>query len=162
MKNHLLLLMAAGALTLSSCNKAEKKATPEPAVTEKTAENTSDNLKLEFVGTDKFTITNAKLKVSLYGVDSNLADAPATLLEEKEYEQKSVPFTIDFNVPKDAVSKINPKPAGPVKYYIALSWDSDGNGMADSKGDIAIDYDKAFPTVTMSNETQKINLKILK
>lgn len=162
MRNYLLLLMAAGTLALSSCNKAEKKAIPEPAVTDQPAENASDHLKLEFVGTDNFTIKNAKLKVSLYGADSSLADTPATLLEEKEYEQKSVPFTIDFQVPQDAASKINPKPAGPVKYYITLSWDSDGNGMADSKGDIAIDYDKAFPTVTMTNETQKINLKILK
>ncbi|WP_228459025.1 hypothetical protein [Chryseobacterium bernardetii] len=162
MKNHLLLFMAAGVLALSGCNKAKNKTTTETVLSEKKAENFSDNLKIEFVGTDNFTIKSARLIVRLYGMDGNLADAPATLLEEKEYEQKSIPFTINFPVSKDAVSKINPKPAGPVKYYIGLSWDSDGNGKADSKGDIGIDYDKGFPNVTMNNEVQKINLKILK
>ncbi|NIF05053.1 hypothetical protein F3J23_06320 [Chryseobacterium sp. Tr-659] len=157
--------MAAGALTLSSCNKTEKKTTDAnpPASAPATAtESSSDNLKIEFSGTENFTIKNPKLKVSLYGVDEALADAPATLITEKEYEEKSVPFTIDLPVPKDAASKINPKPAGPAKYYVTVSWDSDGNGKAGEKGDIFIDYDKAFPNVKLNNETQKIYLKILK
>ena len=152
---------------LSSCNKTEKKSTsePEPAATStatSTPENTSDNLKIEFTGTEKFTIKNPKLKVSLYGADERLADAPATLITEKEYEEKSVPFTIDLPVPKDAESKITPKPVGPVKYYVALSWDSDGNGKADQKGDIFIDHDKQFPTVKLDGQTQKVYVKVLK
>ena len=107
MRNHLLLFMTAGTLMLSSCSKTEKKSTsePEPAATStaaSTPENASDNLKIEFTGTEKFTIKNPKLKVSLYGADERLADAPATLITEKEYEEKSVPFTIDLPVPKDA------------------------------------------------------------
>jgi uncharacterized lipoprotein YbaY len=104
--------MTAGTLMLSSCTKPEKKDQTEPttATENTTSETVPGNLKLEFSGTDNFTIKNAKLKVSLYGVDENLADAPATLITEHEYEQKSVPFTIDFPVPVDAESKINPKP----------------------------------------------------
>jgi uncharacterized lipoprotein YbaY len=121
--------MTAGTLMLSSCTKPEKKDQTEPttATENTTSETVPGNLKLEFSGTDNFTIKNAKLKVSLYGVDENLADAPATLIAEHEYEQKSVPF-IDFPVPVDAESKINPKPTHGVKYYIATEWDSDGNG----------------------------------
>nr|WP_315032154.1 hypothetical protein [uncultured Chryseobacterium sp.] len=165
MRNHLLLFMAAGTLMLSSCNKPAQKdntgttETP-PAATANT--EAFDNLKLEFSGTDKFIIKNPKFKVSLYGADERLADAPATLITEKEFEEKSVPFTIDLPVPKDAESKINPKPAGPVKYYVAVSWDSDGNGKAGEKGDIFIDHDKQFPNVKLNNETQKVYLKVLK
>lgn len=159
MRNHLLLFVAAGTLMLSSCTQSVKKSTAEnPA----SAVPASENLKIEFSGTENFTIKNPKLKVSLYGMDEKLADAPATLITEKEYEQKSVPFTIDLPVPKDAESKINPKPAGPAKYYVTISWDSDGNGKADEKGDIFVDYDKQFPNVKLSSEPQKIYLKILK
>ncbi|WP_318845635.1 hypothetical protein [Chryseobacterium sp. JV558] len=163
MRNHLLLFVAAGTLMLSSCTKPVKKSTaenPTPAVS--ASETSSDHIKIEFSGTENFTIKNPKLKVSLYGADEKLADAPATLITEKEYEQKSVPFTIDLPVPKDAENKINPKPAGPAKYYVTISWDSDGNGKADEKGDVFIDYDKQFPNVELNNETQKIYLKVLK
>ncbi len=163
MRNHLLLFAAAGAFVLSSCTNPVKKSTTEnPAPEASTAEASSENLKLEFSGAENFTIKNPKLKISLYGMDEKLADAPASLITEKEFEQKSVPFTIDLPIPKDAESKINPKPAGPAKYYVTISWDSDGNGKADEKGDIFIDYDKQFPNVKLNNETQKIYLKVLK
>ncbi len=166
MRNHLLLFMAAGTLMLTSCNKPAPKdntgTTKTPPTETATAAEGSDNLKLEFSGTDKFVIKNPKFKVSLYGADERLADAPATLITEQEFEQKSVPFTIDLAVPKDAESKINPKPAGPVKYYVAVSWDSDGNGKAGEKGDIFIDHDKQFPNVKLNGETQKVYLKVLK
>lgn len=163
MRNYLLLFVAAGTLMLSGCTKPVKKNTAEnPAPAVSASETSSDYIKIEFSGTENFTIKNPKLKVSLYGADEKLADAPATLITEKEYEQKSVPFTIDLPVPKDAESKINPKPAGPAKYYVTISWDSDGNGKADEKGDIFIDYDKQFPNVKLSSEPQKIYLKVLK
>ncbi|MFS4472480.1 hypothetical protein [Chryseobacterium sp. T20] len=163
MRNRLLLFVAAGTIMLSSCTNPVKKSTTEtPAPEVSTAETSSENLKIEFSGADNFTIKNPKLKVSLYGMDEKLADAPASLITEKEFEQKSVPFTIDLPVPKDAESKINPKPAGPAKYYVTISWDSDGNGKADEKGDIFIDYDKQFPNVKLTNEPQKVYLKVLK
>lgn len=164
MRNHLLLFVAAGTMMLSGCTKPQNKSTAENAVpAASTSEvSSSEALKLEFSGAENFTIKNPKLKVSLYGMDEKLADAPASLITEKEFEQKSVPFTIDLPVPKDAESKINPKPAGPAKYYVTISWDSDGNGKADEKGDIFIDYDKQFPNVKLNNETQKIYLKVLK
>lgn len=160
------MLAVVGIITLSGCNSTDKKnapaATDTTANTVAPASESSENLKIEFSGTENFTIKNPKLKVSLFGVDERLADAPATLITEKEYEEKSIPFTIDLPVPKDAESKINPKPVGPAKYYVTVSWDSDGNGKADQKGDIFIDYDKQFPNVKLNNETQKVYLKVLK
>lgn len=163
MRNHLLLFVAAGAFMLSGCTKPVSKSTTEKSTAAVPAsEKYPETLTIEFSGTDAFTIKNARLKVSLYGMDEKLADAPATLITEQEYEQKSIPFTINLPIPKDVESKINPKPAGPAKYYVTISWDSDGNGKADQKGDIFIDYDKQFPNVKLNNETQKIYLKVLK
>lgn len=161
MRNYLLLFV--GAVMLSSCTNPVKKSTAEnPAPEVLKSEASPENIKLEFSGAENFVIKNPKLKISLYGADEKLADAPATLITEKEYEQNSVPFIIDLPVPKDAESKINPKPSGPAKYYVTISWDSDGNGKADERGDIFIDYDKQFPNVKLTNEPQKIYLKALK
>ncbi|MCQ9639147.1 YbaY family lipoprotein [Chryseobacterium sp. WG14] len=167
MRKNLTLLMTAGVLsvTLFSCNKRDKKLLSENTEAKSEESNPSDNqenLKLEFTGTDNFTIKNPKLKVSLYGHDPLLADAPATLITEKEYEQTSVPFTIDLPVPKDAASRIDPKAAGSMKYYVSIEWDSDGNGKAGEKRDIYIDHDKEFPNVKLNGELQKVYLKILK
>ncbi|THV58446.1 hypothetical protein [Chryseobacterium candidae] len=164
MRNHLLLFFAAGTIVLSGCTKPQNKSTAEKAVpAASTSEvSSSKNLTLEFTGTDNFNIKNPKLKVSLYAHDPLLADAPATLITEKEYEQTSVPFTIDLPVPKDAASRINPKAAGDMKYYVSIEWDSDGNGKAGEKRDIYIDHDKEFPNVKLNGEPQKVYLKILK
>ncbi|MGE8528929.1 hypothetical protein [Chryseobacterium rhizosphaerae] len=167
MKKNLTLLMAAGVLsiTLFSCNKSDKKPLSENTEAKSEKSNPTDNqenLKLEFTGTDHFTIKNPKLKVSLYAHDPLLADAPATLITEKEYEQTSVPFTIDLPIPKDAASRIDPKAAENMKYYVSIEWDSDGNGKAGEKRDIYIDHDKEFPNVKLNGEPQKVYLKILK
>lgn len=164
MRNHLLLFFAAGTIVLSGCTKPQNKSTAEKAVpaTSTSEVSSSKNLTLEFTGTDNFNIKNPKLKVSLYAHDPLLADAPATLITEKEYEQTSVPFTIDLPVPKDAASRINPKAAGDMKYYVSIEWDSDGNGKAGEKRDIYIDHDKEFPNVKLNGEPQKVYLKILK
>lgn len=163
MRNHLLLFMAAGALTLSSCNKSEKKDSSATTAPETTENVKSETLKIEFTGSETFTIKNPKLKVSLYGISEGLQDAPATLITEKEVEGKAIPFTIELPVPADAESKINPKPTNGAKYYIATEWDSDGNGKANEKGDIFIDHDKEFPNVKINSESpQKIYVKTLK
>jgi len=167
MKKNLLLLMTTGVLLLS-CNTHDKKAESEnsQSTTEKPASSDSaalsENLKLEFTGSEKFSIKNPKLKVSLYAHDPLLADAPATLITEQEYEETSIPFTINMPVPKDSDSKIDPKIKDRVKYYVSIEWDSDGNGKAGEKRDIYIDHDKEFPNVKLNGEPQKIYLKILK
>ncbi|RLJ32710.1 putative lipoprotein YbaY [Chryseobacterium sp. 7] len=163
MRNYLLLFAATGALMLSSCTNPVKKSTTEnPTPEASTAEASSENLKLEFTGSDHFAIKNPKFKVSLYAHDPLMADAPATLITEQEYEQTSVPFTIDMPVPKDAASRIDPKIADRMKYYVSIKWDSDGDGKAGEKRDIYIDHDKEFPNVKLNGEPQKIYLKILK
>ncbi|WP_027381516.1 hypothetical protein [Chryseobacterium daeguense] len=150
MRNYF-LLAAAGAMSLLSCTAMDQK--------KQTAQKT---IKLQFNGSENTVITNPKFTVSLHGHDKFLVVAPATLISEKEYEQKSVPFTIDLPIPDDAQNRINPKPAGPVNYYITLKWDSNGDGQVNKKGDLFIDFDKKFPNVSLSGQTQEIYLKVLK
>ncbi|HFK5570488.1 hypothetical protein [Elizabethkingia meningoseptica] len=149
-------IIGIGALLMaSSCS------SPKQSVTDKNADQ--KNVKIEFTGADTFAVKNAKLKVSLYGVSANIADVPATLITEKEYEQKAVPFTIDLPVPANPESLIKPAitKGEAVKYYVAINWDSDGNGK-EEKGDIVIDYDKKFPTITIDGNTQQVYLKVSK
>ncbi|ASK31729.1 hypothetical protein CEY12_17120 [Chryseobacterium sp. T16E-39] len=148
--------MSLGALLLVSCNAPKKEAIADKASNEK-------NVKIEFTGTDNVIPKNAKLKVSLYGLQSNMADVPASLITEKEYTQEKIPFTIDLPVPNNPESLIKPevKKGDPLKYYVTISWDSNGNGVED-KGDIVIDYDKKFPTIDINENVQQIFLKVSK
>lgn len=158
MINQLLLFMTASTLMCSGCIQTEKKNTTVDSVSFVSASETAipETIKIEFSGTDKFMIKSALFKISLYRMNEKLADTPATLITEKEYERKSVPFTIDLPIPKDVENSINP-----TQYYVTISWDSNGNGQAGDKGDIVIDYDKQFPNLKLNNETQKIYLKVL-
>lgn len=161
--NRIASIIGIGALLLaSSCNSPKQTMTDTTSSTEKTSSD-QKNVKIEFTGTDTFNIKNAKLKISLYGISANLSDAPATLITEKEIEQKTVPFTIDLPVPANASSLIKPavKEGEPVKYYVTINWDSDGNGK-EEKGDIVIDYDKKFPNITIDETTQQVYLKVSK
>lgn len=149
--------MSLGALLLVSCNAPKKEA----IATDKASQG--KNVKIEFTGTDNVIPKNAKLKVNLYGVPANMADVPATLIAEKEYSQEKIPFTIELPVPNNPESLIKPevKKGDPVKYYVTINWDSDGNGVED-KGDIVIDYDKKFPTIDINQDHQQIFLKVSK
>lgn len=167
MRRNLSLPILTGALsvTLLSCNSNDKKPLSDHNQVKTESSKHTDNqesLKLEFTGTDKFTIKNPKLKVSLYAHDPLKMDASAILITTKEYEQTSVPFTIDLPVPENAASRIDSKDADRMKYYVSLEWDSDGNGKAGEKRDIYIDHDKEFPNVKLNGEPQKIYLKIIK
>lgn len=155
--NRIFNLMAAGALLLTSCS-SPKKTTESSSQTQD-----NKNVKIEFTGTDNFIIKNSKLKVSLYGVQANMADVPATLITEKEYTQEKVPFSIDLPVPNNPKSLVSPKMAetDPIKYYVTISWDANGNGMED-KGDIVVDYDKQFPTIDIDGDAQQVYLKMSK
>jgi hypothetical protein len=141
---------------LLSCNAPKKEPIVDKASSEKT-------VKIEFTGADNIIPKNTKVKVNLYGVPANMADVPASLITEKEYTEEKIPFTIDLPVPDNAESLIKPevKKGDPVKYYVTINWDSNGNGTED-KGDIVIDYDKKFPTIDINEETQQIFLKVLK
>lgn len=148
--------MSLVALLFVSCNAPKKEAVADKAPDGK-------NIKIEFTGTDNVIPKNAKLKVNLYGVPSNMADVPASLIVEKEYTQEKIPFTIELPVPNNPESLIKPevKKGDPVKYYVTINWDSNGNGVED-KGDIVIDYDKKFPTININQDLQQIFLKVSK
>lgn len=149
--------MTLGALLFVSCNTPKK----ETAAATKTTDE--KNVKIEFTGTDNVIPKNAKLKVNLYGVPANMADVPASLIAEKEYTQEKIPFTIELPVPNNPEGLIKPevKKGDPVKYYVTINWDSNGNG-AEDKGDIVIDYDKKFPTIDINENIQQIFLKVSK
>lgn len=124
---------------------------------------TGDSLTVEFIGSTPLNIKNPEGKVQLYAVAENIADVPATLLEEKNIQQSGTPFTIDFVLPKDHKMHIKPVVVTHegIKYYVTVKWDSDGNGRIE-KGDITIDYDRKFPNVKLGAGKQQVYLTVIK
>lgn len=150
-----MIFMAAFPLSIfASCTSANKGSDDT---------KTGDSLTVEFTGSTPLNIKNPEGKVQLYAVAENIADVPATLLEEKNIQQSGVPFTIDFVLPKDHKSHIKPAIAAHegVKYYVTVKWDSDGNGKVE-KGDITIDYDRQFPNVKLGAGKQQVYLTVIK
>lgn len=123
-------------------------------------ENSNESLKVELTGFDGSEIKNPKGKIRLYALPANLADVPATLIAEKEFSQNKVPFIVEITLPENHRKMIKPalKDGESVNYYVALDWDSDGNGKVE-KGDIVIDFNKKFPTVFLNSDTQKVFVK---
>ncbi len=148
-----------------SCNSNEKNKSIENTEAKSevvSSNNSTENLNIQFTGTEDFEIKNPKVKVSLYAHDPLLADVPAVLITEQEYEETTIPFTINMPVPKDAMSDMDPKKKDRMKYYVSIEWDSDGNGKVGDKRDIYIDHDKEFPNVKLNGEQQTVYLKIMK
>lgn len=122
--------------------------------------NSSRSLRVEFVGPSVTTILNTKGTATLFAVSEMLADASATEISTVEFDAKAVPFNVDFEIPKNHRKLIQPevKKGEAVQYYVALEWDSNGDGET-AEGDVMIDYDKRFPNVEMSKDTQRVFVK---
>lgn len=118
---------------------------------------------VNFSGSEKFDIKNSDLKIGLFAISKNIADAPATLIVEKNIKKTEIPFEVDLELPANHIGLIKPevKENEPIKYYVTVAWDSDGNGVIE-KGDIGIDFDKKFPYVELSDEVQEVYLKNIK
>jgi hypothetical protein len=152
--NKLFLIGALSLCLIASCTSANRVSDKKKG---------DEHLKVEFIGSTPLTITNKEAKVQLYAIAENIADVPASLLEEKTITESEVPFTVDFVLPKD--HKLHIKPAAAIheviKYYVTVKWDSDGNGKVE-KGDITIDYDRQFPYVALGAGKQQVYLTKIK
>ncbi len=76
---------------------------------------------------------SSQLTVSLYGHDTTLADAPATLLETFEFPLAALPDTVTIVVPEDARERIEfvgkePLPAENLGFYLVVDGHVDGDG----------------------------------
>lgn len=144
-------------LILTGCNSSEKKEDKDKN------ENNTQAVSIELNPSEELTITNPKGKIQLYAIPELLADAPASLIVEKEFEISKLPATIDLNIPENHTQLITPAPAegSAIKYYVSLEWDSDNSGQVE-QGDIAIDYDRQFPTITLDDKKQTIYLRTIK
>lgn len=117
-------------------------------------------LTVEFVGSGDTAIQNPKGKAQLLAVPADVADVEATLVSEVEFNSGKLPFTVDFEISSDHRSIIKPEVSETslVKYYVALDWDSNGDGKQDST-DVLIDFDKQFPDVDISQIHQQVFVK---
>ncbi|MCH7395591.1 hypothetical protein MMP66_15145 [Acinetobacter dispersus] len=118
----------------------------------------ANSLNVEFVGQGNYAVTQQQGTVSLYAVDSQIADVPATLIQQKKVQISQVPFVVDFTVPADHRKLIQPavREDANIKYYV--TWESDAKNLT-GKDAIVIDYDRKFPNVTLNGAKQQIYLR---
>lgn len=130
-----------------------------PASKNKSAED--KQVTIEFSGSVDGVIKNPGFTLTLYGRDSRMADVAATRLWEKKYNKSELPFTITLDIPADAADRITPAVSAKenIAYYVALSWDSNGDGQAGNAGDIVIDFDKKFPEIKTDGSVQQVFIK---
>lgn len=122
--------------------------------TKKMNTNTS-GLSVKIQSTNPIVIKNPSGKIRLYAVAAQIADVPATMILEKSFTENQIPFDLKLDLPKNHLKLIWPKVSDvePIKYYVTLDWDSNGDGEK-GKGDIAIDFNKKFPTVVLGQENE--------
>jgi len=144
---------------LASCVNQKKNTEDSSSVDGQVAVDSSV-VKVEFVGSSKNVIKNNQGKATLYAIPEHLADVAATEIASTTFESSAFPFTVNFHLPNNHKSMIQPavKETDVIKYYVDLDWDSDGNGTVDS-ADVAIDFDKEFPNVDIKKEVNKVNIK---
>jgi len=115
----------------------------------------SDGLSVKIQSANTITIKNPSGKIRVYAVSAQIADVPATVVLEKNFTARQIPFDLKLDLPKNHRKLIWPKVsnAEPIKYYVALDWDSNGDGEK-GNGDISIDFNKKFPTVLLGQENE--------
>lgn len=115
-------------------------------------------LTVEFVGTARHAVQPQQGIVSLYAVDSRMADVSATLIQQKQVQVSEVPFKVDFSVPTNHRQQIQPpvREDADLSYYV--TWQS-ATGDLTGKDAIVIDYDRQFPRVKLGHSIQQVYLK---
>jgi len=134
------------ALISSSCSTIQHK---------EKMDSTKNSVSVKLQNSNPVTIKNPSGKITLYAVAANIADVPATIIAEKSFKQSELPFEIKLDLPKNHYKLIKPavNETDPIKYYVALEWDSNGDGTV-GKGDVRIDFNKKFPTISLGNNNE--------
>lgn len=120
----------------------------------------NNTLSLTLTSDQTFTIDNPEFEVTVFGYDERVADVPASIIAVKKVKCDQIPCKINIDLPKKAQELIkHTTEKGNDHYYLALEWDSNGDG----KSDIGIDHDRGFNVDIYTNKVQKIYsyLKIL-
>jgi len=118
-------------------------------------DSTKNWISVKLQNSNALAIKNPSGKIKLYAVAANIADVPATIIAEKRFKQNELPFEIKLYLPKNHYKLIKPtiNETDPIKYYVALEWDSNADGTV-GKGDVAIDFNKKFPTVSVGDNNE--------
>ena len=87
-----------------------------------------------------------------------MADAPATLIQEKKVQVSQIPFTVEFAIPQTHCEHIQPavKDNAELTYYV--TWEADAANPV-TKDTIMIDYDRQFPRVSLGVGKQQVLLR---
>ncbi|MFW2034064.1 hypothetical protein [Acinetobacter junii] len=128
-----------------------------PQSQEREASN-SNLLSVEFVGNSSYKVPQQQGTVRLYALEKRMADAPATLIQEKKVQVSQIPFTVEFAIPQKHREHIQPavKDNAELTYYV--TWEADAANPV-TKDTIMIDYDRQFPRVSLGVGKQQVLLR---
>lgn len=112
-------------------------------------------LSLTLTSDQAFNIENPELKVTVFGYDERVADVAASVIVEKKVRCDQIPCRINIDLPNKAQELIEyTTHKGNDRYYLAIEWDSNGDG----KWDIGIDYDRKFNVDIYTSKRQTVYL----
>ncbi|MCH7335529.1 hypothetical protein [Acinetobacter sp. NIPH 2699] len=120
--------------------------------------NHSNSVTVEFVGNTTYSVAPQQGVVSLYAVETSMADVPATLIQQKQVQVSQIPFTVNFTVAADHKKSIQPQVRDDANITYYVTWQSNTQHLT-GKDAIVIDYDRKFPRVTLGSGKQQIYLR---
>ncbi|HEA22839.1 hypothetical protein LCGC14_0502580 [marine sediment metagenome] len=119
-------------------------------------EDTVSAIRVEFSGAENTSIANTELMVSIYGFDPNYQDVLASLITKQVFNTDQIPFVVRIDIPSNPSQKIEYiNDTNDASYYLALEWDSDGNGKR-CNGDILEDFERNSGIARLNLTTRKI------
>jgi hypothetical protein len=119
----------------------------------------SNTLNLNLTSKQAFNIENQEFTITVFGYDELVADVPASVIVEKKIRCTQIPCKVNIDLPDNAQKLIKyTTHKGNDRYYLAIEWDSDGDG----KWDIGIDYDQKFNVDIYTSKRQTVYLTQIK
>lgn len=121
----------------------------------KTKENVVDNsVTIRIRSMNNIKIQNSQASLVLYGYDTSMAGAKASVIALKTISITKIPMDVVMEIPKKPESMIRPKPIN-ASYYLDIYCDGNENGLKDT-GDLIIDGDKGLPTVAIDIDDPQV------
>ena len=81
------------------------------------------------------------------------------VLKEQYFWRNTLPIDVIMPIKQSRIDSFQDKEiAHPIRYYLKLQWDSDGNGKL-CRGDLGFDYQMCLPDVILKEKRQKLYLK---
>jgi len=115
-------------------------------------------VEITFKSEKPIDIQNPTFEITIYGKDKNVnSKKDAYIFTDNTIQITSLPSTIRFEIPLKPHLLLNPISSRKnVRYYIAAMCDNNNDERLKNSGDIDIDYDMKFPSISLKRNAENI------